>query len=66
MREGARELGTAVELRTLSEPIDVLVERIQRRGTGDPPLSRADLVGFAEEFEVPTPEEMALFDDSSI
>lgn len=62
LREGARELGAAVELRYLSETIDVLVERIERRGTGDPPLSRKHVIEFLEAFQEPTPEELALYD----
>ncbi|RYG38121.1 ATP-binding protein [bacterium] len=63
LRNGARELGAAVELRYMSEPIDVLVERVQRRGKGDPPLSRDHIVAFSERFEVPTAEEMSHYDE---
>jgi predicted kinase len=37
LRAGARALGAAVELHYLSAPIDVLFERIQRRGMENPP-----------------------------
>ena len=37
LRLGARVLGAAVELHYLSAPVDVLFERIQRRGVGGRP-----------------------------
>jgi predicted kinase len=62
LRLGARALGAAVELHYLSEPIDVLFDRIRRRGIERPPIERDDLLRWAEMFEVPTPDEIALFD----
>jgi predicted kinase len=62
LRLGARELGAAVELHYLSAPIDVLLDRIRRRGMEHPPIRRDDLLGWAEKFEAPTIEEMDLFD----
>ena len=62
---GARALGTQVELHYLSAPAEVLFERIQRRGAEDPPLTRADIDGWLSQFEVPSAEELALFDPSS-
>jgi len=62
LRLGARALGAAVELHYLSVPPDVLFERIQRRGLEKPPIERDALNRWAEIFQEPTPEEMALFD----
>ena len=63
LRLEARALGAAVELHYLFAPVDVLFERIQRRGTEIPPIERAALARWAEAFQAPTPEELALFDE---
>jgi len=63
LRLGARALGAAVELHYLSAPADVLFDRIQRRGTENPPIERDAVVRWFEMFQAPTPEEMALFDE---
>jgi predicted kinase len=62
LRLGARALGAAVELHYVSASADVLFERIQRRGIEKPPIERVAVSRWFEIFEVPTPEEMALFD----
>ncbi|HKN76837.1 MAG TPA: AAA family ATPase [Candidatus Acidoferrum sp.] len=62
LRLGARALGAAVELHYVSAPADVLFERIQRRRMEMPPIERDVLSRWFEIFQVPTPEEMALFD----
>jgi predicted kinase len=62
LRLGARALGSAVELHYLSAPANVLFDRIQRRGTENPPIERDALSRWCEIFQAPTPEEMALFD----
>src|ERR1700738_538969 len=62
LRLGARALGAAVELHYLSAPADVLFDRIQRRGLENPPIERDTLSRWFEIFQVPTPEEKALFD----
>lgn len=62
LRLGARALGAAAELHFLSAPVDVLFERIQRRGMEDPPLTREGLVQASEMFQAPTAEEIAQFD----
>ena len=64
LRLGARALGAAVELHYLSASIDVLFDRIQRRRMENPLIRRDQLVTWAEHFQAPTPEEMALFDKS--
>lgn len=65
LRIGARALGAAVELHYLSAPVDVLLDRIQRRRTENPRIERDQLLRWMEIFQVPTPEEIALFDKSS-
>jgi predicted kinase len=61
-RLGARSLGAAVELHYLSATVDVLFERIQRRGMEKPPIERDELNQWIEIFQAPTPDEVALFD----
>ena len=65
LRLGARALGAAVELHYLSAPVDVLFDRIQRRGMEKPRIERDQLLRWVEMFQAPTPEEIALFDKSS-
>jgi predicted kinase len=63
LRLGARALGAAVELHYLYAPVDVLFERIQRRGMETPPITREALSEWSGIFQAPTAEEMALFDE---
>ena|SRR6476620_10046357 len=65
LREGARQLGAAVELHYLSAAPEILFERIQRRGMENPPIKREDILRWAEIIQVPTEEEMNLFDPAS-
>jgi predicted kinase len=65
LRLGARALGAAVELHYLPAPVDVLLDRIQRRGVETPHIERDQLLRWVEIFQVPTPDEIALFDTSS-
>ncbi len=62
LRLGARELGAAVELIHLDAPIDVLLDRVTQRGRESPPIDRAMLEDAAAAFEVPTSDELALYD----
>jgi len=62
LRLRAKALGAAGELHYLSAPLEVLFERIQRRGMEDLPLTMEDLQRYSEIFQVPTAEETALFD----
>jgi len=62
LRLAARSLGVAVELHYLSAPLDILLERIQRRGMEHPPIDRAALSRWLEIFEAPTTEEEGLYD----
>ena len=64
LRLRARELGAAVELHYLSAPLDVLFDRIQRRGLENPPIKREEMVQWAFKFQAPTAEEFALFDNA--
>ncbi len=66
LRLGARALGAAVELHYLTAPVDVLFERLQRRGRENPPIERDALARWMEIFQVPTAEEMALFDEALV
>jgi predicted kinase len=62
LREGARALGAAVELRYLDAPIDELWRRVQERGLEEPPIQRADLERWAAQIQVPDDVERQLFD----
>jgi len=62
LRSGAQALGATVELHYLSAPMDVLLDRIQRRGTETPSIERDAVLQWSEMFQVPTDEEKALFD----
>ena len=64
LRLRAREVGVAVELHYLSAPVDVLFDRIQRRGLENPPIKREQMVQWADQFQTPTAEEFALFDNA--
>ena len=66
LRLSARELGAAVELHYLSASLDVLFERLQRRGMETPPIRREQLCEWFETFQAPTAAELALFDESLI
>jgi predicted kinase len=62
LRLGARTIGAAVELHYLPVPVEVLYERVRRRGMESPPIALSDLTQWAAKFQEPTPEELALFD----
>jgi len=66
LRLGARAQGAAVELQYLSAPLDVLFERVRRRPKEDPPIQREQLSEWLDDFQAPTSEEMALFDEPLI
>jgi predicted kinase len=65
LRIAARSLGAVVELRYVSAPVQILFERIQRRGMEVPPISLEQIQQWAKVFNVPTAEEMALYDSPS-
>ena len=50
----------------IGQKLEVLFDRIQRRGAEYPPIAKAALSDWLEEFQAPTPEEMALFDELAI
>lgn len=62
LRLGARSLGAAVELIHTDAPIDTLLDRVTQRGRESPPIDRAMLEDAAAAFEVPTADELALYD----
>ena len=62
LRIGAREIGVSVELHYLSAPIDLLYERIRERGAEKPAIQISELQKWAEAFQEPSSEELALFD----
>ncbi len=62
LRLKARALGAAVELHYLSASLDVLFGRIQQRGREKPPVGQDAILRWLETFQVPTSEEMALYD----
>jgi predicted kinase len=66
LRLEARALGAAVELHYRFAPVDVLFDRIRRRGIENPPIERDALAQWSEQFQAPTPQEMALFDEPLI
>src|SRR5438552_6059658 len=66
LRLGARGLGAAVELHYLSAPVDVLFERIKRRGLECPPIERDALSSCSEIFQAPSTVEMQLIAQSLI
>lgn len=63
----ARALGVGVELHHLDAPLEILIERAQRRSaTGEwsaAPMTRAHFEAWATVFEAPSEEELLLFDD---
>jgi predicted kinase len=65
LRTGARALGAAVELHFLDAPVEVLFDRIRRRNQESPQIVLEDVVKWAEIFERPSAEELALFDAGS-
>jgi predicted kinase len=62
LRTGAREIGAAVELHYVSAPVDVLFDRVRRRAMENPPITRDQLASWFAAFEVPSADELALYD----
>lgn len=62
LREEGHALGARVELHYLTAPLDVLFDRIQRRGMENPPITRDEIEGWARCMQPPSEEEMSLFD----
>ncbi|WP_448514358.1 AAA family ATPase [Parathermosynechococcus lividus] len=66
LREEGRALGVRVELHYLTAPLDVLLNRIQRRGMENPPITGDEIEGWARCMQPPSEEEMSLFDRALI
>jgi predicted kinase len=66
LRERARELGAAVELRFLDAPLDVMWRRVRdrdmKRRLGHRALTLADLERYEAFLQRPDTEELGLFD----
>jgi predicted kinase len=62
LREEGHALGARVELHYLTAPLDVLFDRIQRRGMENPPITRDEIEGWERCMQPPSEEEMSLFD----
>jgi predicted kinase len=59
---GARALGAAVELHTVTAPLEELWLRIEQRSAEDPRITRDQLVEWELVFEPPSEEELSLYD----
>lgn len=62
LREGARQLGAAVELHYLQVAENVAFERVQRRGMENPSITKQALSRWIQSFQPPSSQELALFD----
>lgn len=62
LRCDARAIGARVELHVLDQPLDVLFERVTRRGQENPPITSAQLAGWARQVQWPDAAERALYD----
>jgi predicted kinase len=60
LREGARRLGASVTLCYLELPLDELVARVETRAREG--ITRAHLEEWQQRIEIPTPDELALYD----
>ena len=65
-RERARQLGARVELHVLDVPVEELARRVVARNADLPAatftVSPEDIAAWAPLFEIPQPDELALFD----
>jgi predicted kinase len=63
MREAARSLGVAVELRFLDTPYDELVRRVvARHAAGGIAITESHMERYRGVFQAPTKEELSLYD----
>lgn len=62
LRTAARRLGAAVELHLASAPLQVLYERVRKRGRENPPIRPEQIQEWGSKFKVPSAEETALYD----
>lgn len=69
LRDAARAVGAAVELRYVSAPIDELWRRIVERDRegrwGARSITRSELEEWSESYEPPTDDELATYDTSA-
>lgn len=63
LRAGARDLQAAVELHYLTAAEETLFKRISHRDMEAPPITREAVARWFALFEVPTAEELALYDN---
>ena len=66
LRQQAQSLGASAELHFLSATADILYARIQARGHEDPPIRREDVDRWFQVFQVPSADELELYDFTSI
>ncbi len=62
MRLSARQLGASVELRYLSAPLEILYERVRRRGREEPAIEFRHILEWNAMFQAPTEQELSLYD----
>jgi hypothetical protein len=62
LRRQARELGAAIELHYFTAPLDVLLDRIRRRGPEGAEITREHLEEWSSKFRAPNSFETALYD----
>lgn len=62
LREEGGALGARVELHYLTAPVEVLFERVRHRGMEQTPITREEIERWAACIQVPSDEEMRLFD----
>jgi predicted kinase len=62
LRTQARSRGASIELYHLDAPDEALWRRIRSRGRERPPITLQQVRSWRELFEVPTEEELALYD----
>lgn len=66
LRQEAQALGAITELHYLSATADILFARIQARNQEDPPIQRSDVEKWMRVFQVPSADELKLYDFTSI
>jgi predicted kinase len=62
LREEGKSLGARVELHYLTAPLATLLDRVQRRGMEETPITREVMERWARQIQIPTADEMQLFD----
>ncbi len=65
LREGARRLGSTVQLIFLDAPPETLHQRTTVRGRENPPISLQQFQEYSVAIERPTADELALYDQSA-